>query len=231
MTQREHEQLDDERGIDLLVDGELDEAQRRELLLRLENTPGAWRRCALAFLEAQAWQEGSQAWVTEPKQASDPPVVAPLVRSSFWQTTWGNLLAVAASFGVAFALGTWYRSNDGGTVNVVVDGAGLQTVPDQGARLAGDPSATPNNYVTLVVDGVADGESNQVRLPVRDWSHVQEIAQQPAAIPESLVEQIEQSGHAVRQQRQLVPVDLQDGRRMIVPMDEVRIVPVSRTFQ
>ena len=45
-----------ERRIDLLVDGELSEADRRALLLELEHDPDGWRRCALAFLEAQCWK-------------------------------------------------------------------------------------------------------------------------------------------------------------------------------
>jgi len=43
--------------LDRLVDGEIDESQRRALLARLEGAPEGWRRCALAFLEAQAWRE------------------------------------------------------------------------------------------------------------------------------------------------------------------------------
>src|SRR5438477_7928584 len=43
--------------LDRLVDGEVAEPQRRALLSRLEQSPGGWRRCALAFLEAQAWRE------------------------------------------------------------------------------------------------------------------------------------------------------------------------------
>jgi hypothetical protein len=48
---------DDERLIDLLVDGELEGAERRRLLERLDSTPDGWRRCATAFLEAQAWRQ------------------------------------------------------------------------------------------------------------------------------------------------------------------------------
>src|SRR5437773_2733963 len=43
--------------LDRLTDGEVPEPQRRALLSRLEQSPGGWRRCALAFLEAQAWRE------------------------------------------------------------------------------------------------------------------------------------------------------------------------------
>src|SRR5437660_1111223 len=45
---------DDDRLLDRLVDGELPDAERRKLLLKFEKEPDGWRRCALAFLEAQA---------------------------------------------------------------------------------------------------------------------------------------------------------------------------------
>src|SRR5271165_540757 len=45
-----------QRQLDRLVDGELSEADRRVLLLKLEHEPEGWRNCALAFLEAQCWQ-------------------------------------------------------------------------------------------------------------------------------------------------------------------------------
>jgi len=43
---------DDDRRFDLLVDGELSERQRRELLAGLDHEPGGWRRCALAFFRS-----------------------------------------------------------------------------------------------------------------------------------------------------------------------------------
>ena len=45
-----------EDEIDLLVDGELPEEDRARLLRRLDDE-NEWQRCALAFLEAQAWRE------------------------------------------------------------------------------------------------------------------------------------------------------------------------------
>lgn len=56
LTEATDEQL--ERLIDRLVDGELNESLRRSLLIELDHRPQGWRRCALAFLEAQAWQSG-----------------------------------------------------------------------------------------------------------------------------------------------------------------------------
>ena len=46
----------DDQMLDRLVDDELNEQQRRELFASLENQPGGWRRCAMAFLQQQAWR-------------------------------------------------------------------------------------------------------------------------------------------------------------------------------
>ena len=43
----------------LLVDGVVSVADRRELLASLDDVPNGWRRCALAFLEAQTAEAGS----------------------------------------------------------------------------------------------------------------------------------------------------------------------------
>ena len=42
---------------DLLVDGELSPERRRQLLAHLDSEPDGWKRCALAFLEAQSFRE------------------------------------------------------------------------------------------------------------------------------------------------------------------------------
>ena len=47
----------DDTRFDRLVDEELSEEERRELLGQLDDEPGGWRRCAIAFLEAQCWRQ------------------------------------------------------------------------------------------------------------------------------------------------------------------------------
>ncbi|MEX0714030.1 MAG: hypothetical protein WD278_16955, partial [Pirellulales bacterium] len=56
-TISEPEPLDQQRLLDLLVDGELDEPRRREVLSWCQRDPEGWRRCALAFLEGQSWRQ------------------------------------------------------------------------------------------------------------------------------------------------------------------------------
>ena len=43
--------------IDRIVDGGLTPAQLRHAVGELDLAPDGWRRCALAFLEAQYWSE------------------------------------------------------------------------------------------------------------------------------------------------------------------------------
>ena len=54
------EHLRDEAVFDRLADGELSLEETRSLLRSLDERPDGWRRCALAFLEAQAWSQELQ---------------------------------------------------------------------------------------------------------------------------------------------------------------------------
>src|SRR5687768_14216535 len=85
----------EDRQLDRLVDGELGEGQRRVLLEGLDNTPDGWKRCALAFLAAQAWR---QAIVAPPREVASPPRrrTRPAV---------SRVTAVAAAVLIAFAVG------------------------------------------------------------------------------------------------------------------------------
>ena len=100
MNAREH--LPDDRDLtaelDRLIDGVLSEDDRRMLLLNLDASPGGWRRCALAFLEAQAWREAFA------ETAS--PLVLPTRRPAARLGPW---LAVAAGLLAAFGVGWMTR--------------------------------------------------------------------------------------------------------------------------
>ena len=97
-----------QRQFDLLVDGELSEADRRTLLLQLEHEPDGWRRCALAFLEAQCWK--AELGQIAPRGALDsarPEPVSQAEPNGRWQT-WrqyaATTLAIAASFLLALVV-------------------------------------------------------------------------------------------------------------------------------
>src|SRR6185437_1033525 len=87
--------------LDRLVDGELSEGERRSLLARLGAEPDGWRRCALAFLEAQCWREALGA----PPSAETKPRAAPVSGRSNAPRRVRSLAALAAGMLVAFVLG------------------------------------------------------------------------------------------------------------------------------
>src|SRR5262245_40091078 len=93
---------DEQRVLDRLVDGELSQAQRRELIASLDDEPGGWRRCALAFLEAQNFRWQLSRMAAEPIVAQ-AVAISPAKASRAGR--FGRFLALAASLLFAFALG------------------------------------------------------------------------------------------------------------------------------
>jgi hypothetical protein len=84
--------------LDRLVDGELDQGTRSLLIRSLDREPDGWKRCALAFLEAQAWREAAQSMPTMNASTSRPAVPRP--------RPWARqLVVVAAMVAVAFCAG------------------------------------------------------------------------------------------------------------------------------
>jgi hypothetical protein len=246
MTHESLPSMDDDRALDLLVDGELTPTHRRELLLRLENTPGGWRRCALAFLEAQTWGRELGLLAHEPPVAAALPAAAPMAsapqaasKMKSGRGVWANLFAVAASFAIAFGLGSWYRGpNRGADLAGTLGGSVASSGKPKPIEVSIDDPALqkwigPDGCVTLALDGVVDGESQEVRVPVLGGEEqlTQEFIDQPLELPPELLAEFARAGHTVRGHRQFVPFQLGDGRSMIVPMDEVEIVPVNRVFQ
>ena len=93
----------DQAALDRLVDGEMDEPSRAALLRALDRQPAGWKRCALAFLEAQAWGEAlpaTPAAHAAPAKSGSP---LPAIR---------RVLAVAAAVAVAFGAGFVWRGPD-----------------------------------------------------------------------------------------------------------------------
>src|SRR5690349_17727894 len=96
--------------IERLVDGELSAEDYRALLASLEDEPGGWKRCALAFLEDQALaaEMGAIRRRLDLREQQSPE--APLQKQSrtLKSRAWRQmpmLLAMAASLLAAFALG------------------------------------------------------------------------------------------------------------------------------
>jgi hypothetical protein len=225
----------DDHIIDRLVDGELGADERRDLLLALEAQPSGWRRCALAFLEAQAWRHEMRQVVAstmiKEKQTAAAACGEPTVtRSKMERKPHRRLyfssvasLAIAASLLVAFGLGRHFAYRDASLRDRIASHQAL-AVADQ-APASGDA-------VTLVVND-QQGVPHRVRVPLVEGRRLgAQFADTPtwSESPE-LTRQLNEQGLGLTARRRYAPMYFEQQNQlvpMIVPVDDAVVTPVSR---
>jgi hypothetical protein len=236
----------DEKLLDLLVDGELSALRRRELLRQLDATPGGWRQCAVAFLEAQAWR--SDLRTAEQKSSCSSlrtGSASPVRRSLVGRLQ--NWTILATGVVCAFAGGWIFRPTPAAPTTVravaptvtIAEQKAVAAEGSEGDAGAGEksPAATDPNGVrvagilTLKFDD--HGHERELKLPVLEGSgiDVREWLDQPSAVNASAVQALERRGHKVESHRQLFTVNLKDGRKLLLPVDKVDVRFAHRVFQ
>ena len=225
---------DDDRMFDRLVDGELSSDERRELLQSLDAAPGGWRRCALAFLEAQSWGDGMRRVVREPAPTASADVQSASIPGSAFRPT-GRLsrrslawAAIAASLLVAAAL-TITRHDRGPGINDTA-----QTDVKVPSQEAAPPVESPEgaNDPDMRTFWVRDenGQQRPLRVPLVDAGPMdRELGLTfQSGVTEGLRSRLRGHGYDVESRRRYAPFTLENGRRMIVPVEDTKIVPVSQ---
>lgn len=251
-----------------LVDGELSEVEYRTLLLSLDDEPGGWQRCALAFLESQALAQDLAAWKTATAQPSHASVPLPergtkeenekptgdtislrsqgssdtTNQNTFSESSrWIPLMAAACAawlmaFGLGMAVRGWWPASDvivppnnsiaGHQQNTDVKPLVQQTAENRRALIA---ETEAPQFVKLVMNG------REMQLPVARLSSDtdrQLVSPTRSMIPEEIVHALERLGHQVERRHHYVPLESLDGHPVVVPLEDVKIVPVSgRGFQ
>jgi hypothetical protein len=231
---------DEARVLDRLVDGELGQSQRRELLAALDDEPGSWRRCALAFLEAQSWRWQLAKVASEPIVAQSAAAGSrrALLRRASWTKFWGACLALAGSLLLAFGLGSRFpgarepqlaATAADPIVVAQSDTAPTNAAPDAEAGGSTEPAAEPP-WETLTLTSADDAGNTDPRSKIevharsaQDADFEELLSGQESTVAAALVERLEQAGWNVTRERRLLPVDLSDGRRMVVPIEQVDI--------
>lgn len=232
--------------LDRLVDGELTGDQRRALLEQLETAPGGWRRCALAFLEAQSWGQGLRAALSEPQPTARPSDLGEPTRRRFGGRFFEQALLLAASFLVAFSLGIAARGwlAPGGQASEAMIAGTARDGSDAGSTVASTVASNAGQGRTLtaasqrprqVVLRFAGQSADQqgAALPVlgvddlaRQWLDAGEVQ-----LPAEWLKQLGREGHRVERVRDLVPVRLSDCTAAEVPVERLQIRYVGNDYQ
>jgi hypothetical protein len=240
----------DPRLLDLLVDGELDDVRRAELLRQCEDSPALWRQCALTFLEAQAWRRDLHVAANESRpDASRLEDSLPIKQQRFRRWRVRGLLAAT----VACAFFAGWVSRPSPQAPQIADR--IATAPDKTESQSAAPPSIPNiaespapaeslatqktepaagrisGVLTLTFDD--HGQKRQLRLPIIDSAGV-DVEKWLAQTPElnaAAVQALERHGHKVESHRQLVGFNLKDGRRLVLPMDQVDVRLKHRVYQ
>ena len=243
MMIEESNRYDEDLKFARLIDGELSPEEYRALIASLDDMPGGWRRCALAFLESQALNQElcSLSQPNESWQVQPPKKMA--ARHSPWlRERWQYWVGMAVCFLLAFGLGVlmptfadpraWLEIR-----HPLMSDKKRESVPIK----RGEPNATqvvaqdgsPEGFlagnVQLVLDG-PEGTSTATNLPVYEMQGdlANWLSEKKPALLNEVVEALERRGHNVERHQQYVSVPMDDGRQAIIPIEGYEITPVSR---
>jgi hypothetical protein len=234
-----------EAWLDRLVDGELSDAERRELLQRLEQAPAGWRRCALAFLESQAWREAIKSGERR-AESGEPARIRGATSNIEHRTSKENkrpfdvgsfrfwisrpilgIASAAACFVVAFGLGLlahrfWLTSGD--DASLVVRPSKGSTQPSVVRGDAGNERLVNGRWgkVQFVVDGPG-GMPREIELPAVEGLDPEEFFRNQPVLPPEIERELRRLGHRIETRREFVPIPLEDGRRVLFPVDNVEV--------
>jgi hypothetical protein len=228
--------------IDRLVDGELSGDERRHLLASLEAQPDGWRRCALAFVEAQTWRGTIGSLLREGETPAEPGSAITLDRNGSAgaspsreessRSHLGTWFAVAASVVVAFGLG-----RQSGVMRSASEPASQQ--------VASAPAAVPNNKidspqlerathgdaVTLVVND-RDGVPRRIEVPLVEGRQLgQAFSDVPQWSSPELDRRLDEQGLDLDARRRYAPIYFEQENEivpMVVPVDDAIVRPATR---
>jgi hypothetical protein len=225
---------EDDRMFDRLVDGELSSDERRELLQSLDTAPGGWRRCALAFLEAQSWGEGMRRIVREPAPAVSADLQPASVPGSAFRPAGGlshrSLAWAAVAAGLLVAATLMITRNDPGPDISETAQSDINVPAQEAAPSVESPEGANNPDMLTFWVRDENGQQRPLRVPLVDADPMdRELGLTfQSGVTEGLRSRLRGHGYDVESRRRYAPFTLENGRRMIVPVEDTKIVPVSQ---
>lgn len=224
-----------EQLFDLLADGELDEERRRQLLKQLDHVPDGWRRCALAFLQHQAYREAARRALDALRNPAEPGGKnLAAARRSLWrrQTPWVYWVSLAASVMVGFGLALVAD-------RLFPNRAALPTVAqapisesEQRIPVAREQDGVPWDTVTVVMGDPASRQTRAFEVPVFSGEslNASTLAALPSVVPGEVLEALKLRGHRYERRREFWPAKMNDGTDFVIPVETILVNPDSATY-
>lgn len=227
MTLQENDAKRMSGQIDRLVTGELTDEQRRAVMEWCNEEPIRWRQCALAFLEAQTWQQGLASWTAEGN--SNTPATTEVQLNPQAATSPGSSWKVlVASVAIAFLLGVFVRdSRVFPPTRQRETTSAKPTIPTAPPEIPVVANASPN-YVTVPVrTSLNPNVIATLRIPVDSAESPTRPAAQPN-VPDYVKRQWEKRGYQIAATERYLSAHLPDGRDVVVPVSGVEVKYVGR---
>lgn len=232
--------------LDRMVDGELTESEQQSLLIRLGETEDGWRRLALSYVEAQAWGTHLRSRAEAPLREASAAAPGLTVRSEsaldpsaspkrrVLVPGWLTVALTAAVTLVAGLLGGMELRRNSARVDstdVATTDSGSQTDLPAGKHPVEKPDMKNNGFpitpeepefVELVLTS-PPGNVQAVSLPIHTSGDPDRILNEsdPVLSPR-MREYLRERGHEVVEQRRLIPIELPDGRQVVIPVRQVQ---------
>lgn len=216
-----------QQALDRLVDGELGVEERRALLAALDDEPGAWRQCALAFVEAQTFGWQLSRIANEPIVAQQASLRGEPATSRRGRFAWP--LTLAASVLVAFLAGQRLTDRSGlppeiagGAVKADTSRSAVNDPQALAQADGADPADTARTLSSFTLRPYGGDDSIELPLVESDVAAMN-AAGRSSAVSGALAQQFQRDGFEVDRQQQFWPVELPDGRSVLVPVEEMHI--------
>jgi len=228
--------VNDPRRFDRLVDGELTDTQIQSLLSGLDDVEDGWRRCALAFVERQMWERDLAGWMDQPAPKPPAKPQPPAAEPAPQQQTpgWYLPVAMAASMLLAFfGSQAWQQWSQHAPQDNSIPIVNKQDSKPSGPVDIREVSDSPAGRLTLTLDRGNSGEHN-VEIPFYDGKQIDKktLAKfQQNVIPPAVENRLRKQGHRIVRETQLLEVQLDNGKHVVIPVEQVEVVPIRPPIQ
>jgi hypothetical protein len=226
----------DAEFIDRIVEGGLTPIELRRAIDRLDRDPEGWKRCSLAFLEAQCWRESFRALEAPARiGVAAPSPSGTTGRFGRKSREWRRVAIAAGMAAAAFAMG-WFAHPDrsptqvqhGPTSPALAIATHQDTLtPRVQVQETEDPTEPAGEFVRHPEPEHfrAGPGGSVVAAPILAGPGIGEqgLGDGRPRLSEHQLALLERQGYQVDQRRRIVIATLDDGRRVTLPIDQVKV--------